>query len=66
MERLTALGPLSSGKLVEAVVEHINNSGGVEYSIGWYAMAVRLDLEARGEVLYSRGEKKPLISIPAK
>lgn len=66
LEVLDEKGPLSSGNLVEAVCDHINAKGGVPYSIGWYTMAVRLDLEARGEVLYNRGDKKPLVSLPAK
>ncbi len=66
LKMLKVHGPLSSRKLVEVVVDHVNSNGGVEYSIGWYAMAVRLDLEARGEVLYGRADKKPLISLPSK
>lgn len=61
---LKSSGPLSSSALVEGVVEYINSRGGVDYSIGWYAMAVRLDLEAKGRVHYSRGTKKPVISLP--
>ena len=56
-------GPLSSAELVESVVEHINSHGGVDYSIGWYTMAVRLNMEVTGEVTYDRKAKKPLVTI---
>ena len=63
LKALKAKGPLSSAGLVEAVVEDINGNGGVDYSIGWYTMAVRLDMEVTGEVSYDRSAKKPMIVL---
>ena len=56
-------GALSSAMLISEVVEEIERSGKVDYSVGWCAMAVKLDLEARGEIKYDRTAKKPLISL---
>jgi hypothetical protein len=57
-------GPLSTKALVEAVAAVIERDGKPGYATGWYAMAVKLDLEARGEILYDRSAKKPVISLP--
>ncbi len=57
-------GALSNAALISAVVEEIERNGKVDYSVGWCAMAVKLDLEAKGKVRYDRGAKKPLISLP--
>jgi hypothetical protein len=57
-------GPLSNTQLIEAVVDEVERNGKVDYSVGWCAMAVKLDLEARGEILYDRSAKKPVLSLP--
>jgi len=57
-------GPLSTSELVAAAVDEIEHDGKVDYSVGWCAMAVKLDLEARGEVVYDRSAKKPVVSLP--
>jgi hypothetical protein len=57
-------GAHSSADLISAVVEEIERDGKVDYSVGWAAMAVKLNLEARGEVAYDRSAKKPVISLP--
>lgn len=56
-------GPLSNAALIEAVVDEVERDGKVEYSVGWCAMAVKLDLEANGEVVYDRSVKKPVIQL---
>ena len=63
LEILKANGPLSSSKLVEAVVATIEANGKVDYSVGWCAMAVKLDLEARSEICYDRSVKKPVVTL---
>ncbi len=64
LEILKAQGPLSSSKLIEAVVEIVEAKGKVEYSVGWCGMAVKLDLESRGEICYDRSAKKPVVTLP--
>jgi hypothetical protein len=32
-------------------------------SVGWYTTAIRLDMEAKKEILYNREDKKPLITL---
>lgn len=56
-------GPLSNATLISEVVDEVERDGKVEYSVGWCAMAVKLDLEAQGEVVYDRSAKKPLIRL---
>jgi len=56
-------GPLSSGALIEAVVNEVERDGKVDYSVGWCAMALKLDLEARGELKYDRSAKKPIVEL---
>lgn len=56
-------GPLSNATLISEVVDEVERNGKVDYSVGWCAMAVKLDLEANGEVVYDRSAKKPLISL---
>lgn len=56
-------GPLSNKLLIEAIVDEVERDGKVDYSVGWCAMAVKLDLEANGELVYDRTAKKPVISL---
>lgn len=63
LEILKTHGPLSSSSLIEAVVAKIEANGKVEYSVGWCAMAVKLDLEAKGEICYDRSAKKPVVIL---
>lgn len=56
-------GPIGAMQLVK----ELDNSIGDEKfgaSVGWYTTAVRLDMEAKNEILYNRGDKKPLITLP--
>ena len=39
-------------KMFEAVAEHLK--GQMEGSIAWYAVSVKLDMEARGEIEHNR------------
>ena len=58
LEILKSREPRSTSNLIEAVVEHVEANGKVEYSIGWCAMAVKLDLEAKSEICFDRSAKK--------
>ncbi len=60
---LKAQGPLSNASLIAAIVDEVERDGKVDYSVGWAAMAVKLDLEARGELKYDRSVKKPVICL---
>lgn len=64
LDILEKQGPLSVKNLIEAVVERVEKKGKVEYSVGWCAIAVKLDLEAKGEICYDRTAKKPVVSLP--
>lgn len=64
LEILKTRGPLSTKSLVEAVAEVVEKNGKVEYSVGWCAMAVKLDLEAKGEICFDRSAKKPVVTLP--
>lgn len=57
-------GPLASMKLIAAMDKRLGGDVKFGSSIGWYTMAVRLDLEARGEILYDRSTKKPVLTLP--
>ena len=39
-------------KMFEAVADHLE--GQMEGSIGWYAVTVKLDMEARGQIEHDR------------
>lgn len=56
-------GPLTNKLLIEAIVDEVERDGKVPYSVGWCAMAVKLDLEANGELVYDRSAKKPVIEL---
>lgn len=55
---------LSTSTLIAEVVEEVERNGKVNYSVGWCAMAVKLDLEARGEICFDRAAKKPVVTLP--
>ncbi len=57
-------GPLTTKGLVEAVVDVIEKDGKVDYSVGWAAMAVKLDLDAKGEITYDRAAKPAVHRLP--
>jgi hypothetical protein len=56
-------GPLGAMRLVQELDSRIGDEkfGG---SVGWYTTAIRLDMEAKKEILYDRKAKKPLITLP--
>jgi hypothetical protein len=56
-------GPLGAMQMVRELDGRLDEKK-LGFSIGWYATAVRLDLEARGEILYDRSAKKPVITLP--
>ena len=56
-------GPLSAMELVDEVNRRLGGDKKAGFSVDWYATAIRLDMEARGEILYNRGDKKPVISL---
>ena len=58
-------GPLGAMQLVREMDGRLGGDIKVGYSIGWYTTAVRLDLEARGQLKYDRHTKKPVITLPA-
>jgi hypothetical protein len=60
---LQEVGPIGAMKLVNELDARIGDEkfGG---SVGWYATAVRLDMEAKHEIVYNRDDKKPLIKLP--
>ena len=49
---LSAHEKMKPMKLFEGVADHLN--GQMEGSIGWYAVTVKLDMEARGEIEHDR------------
>jgi len=60
---LREVGPIGAMALVKELDNRIGDEkfGG---SIGWYATAVRLDMEAKNEIRYNRDDKKPVITLP--
>jgi hypothetical protein len=63
MKALREIGPVGAMQLVKELDNRISDEkfGG---SVGWYTTAVRLDMEAKKEILYNRNDKKPLITLP--
>jgi hypothetical protein len=55
-------GPIGAMRLVKELDSRIGDTtfGG---SVGWYTTAVRLDMEAKNEILYNRNDKKPLVTL---
>lgn len=60
---LRDMGPLGAMRLVKELDSRVGDDK-FGASVGWYATAVRLDMEAKGEILYDRSNKKPLITLP--
>ena len=58
-------GPLGAMQMVNEMDKRLGGDKKVGFSIGWYVTAIRLDMEARGELDYDRGAKKPLITLPS-
>jgi hypothetical protein len=60
---LREVGPIGAMALIRELDERIGDEkfGG---SVGWYTMAVRLDMEAKKEVMYSKSGGKTVISLP--
>jgi hypothetical protein len=56
------LGPMSAMQLVRHLDARIGDEK-FGASVGWYATAVRLDMEAKKEILYNREAKKPVVSL---
>ncbi len=56
---LTETPSMKPMKMFEAVAEHLK--GQMEGSISWYAVTVKLDMEARGLIKHDR--KKGLLSL---
>ena len=56
-------GPVGAMQLIKELDDRIGDEkfGG---SIGCYATAIRLDMEAKKELLYNRSDKKPLVRLP--
>lgn len=63
LQLLKEKGPLGAMQMVSEMDKHLGGDKKVGYSIGWYATAVRLDLEARGEIKYDRSAKKPVVML---
>ncbi len=57
-------GPMGAMTMVQEMDERLGGDEKAGFSVGWYATAIRLDMEARGELIYNRGDKKPVISLP--
>ncbi|HUC20893.1 MAG TPA: hypothetical protein VMR98_05380 [Candidatus Polarisedimenticolaceae bacterium] len=58
-------GPLSFANLLAAMKERVDSAkfdGGS--SVNWHTTTVRLDMEAKGELVYDRKAKKPLFVLP--
>lgn len=56
-------GPLGAMQIVAEMDKRLGGDKKVGYSIGWYVTAIRLDMEAWGELLYNRKDKKPLVTL---
>jgi uncharacterized glyoxalase superfamily protein PhnB len=63
IKALRDMGAVSAMGLVRELDERV---GDIKFggSIGWYTTAVRLDMEAKKEILYDRHDKKPQIKMP--
>lgn len=57
-------GLMGAVALVNQMDMRLGGDSKVGYSIGWYTTAIRLDLEARSQVVYDRSKKKPVVSLP--
>ncbi len=55
-------GTMKPMKMFDAVADHL--AGQMDGSIQWYAVSVKLDMEARGEIAHDR--KKGLVSLTGK
>ena len=63
LKALRDIGPIGAMRLVKELDSRIgDNRFGA--SVGWYTTAVRLDMEAKKEILYNRKDKKPVIALP--
>jgi hypothetical protein len=60
---LKGSGPLGAMQLVTEMDKRLGGDKKVGFSIGWYTTAIRLDLEARGEIKYDRSAKKPVVTL---
>jgi len=58
-------GPLGAMQMVNEMDKRLGGDKKVGFSIGWYTTAIRLDMEARGELLYNRKAKKPVVALPS-
>ena len=58
-------GPIGFMALIAAMKQRLSDAkfGG---SVGWYTTAVRLDMEAKGEISYDRKAKKPVFVLAKK
>lgn len=56
-------GPLAAMQMVREMDKRLGGDKKVGYSIGWYTTAIRLDMEAKGELSYDRKAKKPVIIL---
>ncbi len=63
LKALKDKGPLGAMQLVKELDSRVGDKkfGG---SVGWYTTAIRLDMEAKKEILYGRSDKKPVITLP--
>jgi hypothetical protein len=56
-------GPLGAMQLVKELDGTIGDEK-FGASVGWYVTAIRLDMEAKKEILYNRSDAKPTITLP--
>jgi hypothetical protein len=63
IKALQETGPIGAMQLVKELDARIGDAK-FGASVGWYVTAVRLDMEARNEILYDRSAKKPVIRLP--
>ena len=61
---LREVGPIGAMQLVRELDARIGDEK-FGASIGWYTTAIRLDMEAKKEILYNRSDKKPVITLPS-
>jgi hypothetical protein len=62
LKLLRETGPISAMQVVKQLDARIGDEQ-FGASVGWYATAVRLDMEARNEIAYDRSAKKPLVKV---
>ena len=63
MKVLRETGPIGAMQLVKELDSRIGDDK-FGASVGWYATAIRLDMESKKEILYNRSDKKSLVSLP--